>query len=219
MLNREKWVEIKRGAEASIWEMELFGKQCVAKFLEPKTWRAEALDKKLRADRIQAEARTNLRCMKLGIPVSPIVFIDPESAILVMEKLNGGTVKQLIFNAGEDYMHDEKIINALKSMGKIVATMHNNEFIHGDLTTSNFMLNNGKVFAIDFGLSYQSGQPEDFAVDLYVMERAFNSSHPGKTDLLQVLFDSYTENCKRAGEIMKRLKKVRSRGRKRSMVG
>ena len=219
MLNRENWVEIKRGAEASIWKMELFGKKCVAKCLEPKTWRAEQLDKKLRSDRIQAEARTNLRCMKLAIPISPIVFIDTETATLVMEELNGGTLKQLLFEAKEDYMNDEKIINALKSMGKIIATLHNNEMIHGDLTTSNFMLHDGKVHLIDFGLSYLSGLPEDFAVDLYVMERAFNSSHPGKTDLLQIVFDSYSQNCKRNAEIMKRLKKVRSRGRKRSMVG
>jgi tRNA A-37 threonylcarbamoyl transferase component Bud32 len=31
---------------------------------------------------------------------------------------------------------------------------------------------------IDFGLSYMSHLPEDKAVDLYVLERAFLSTHP-----------------------------------------
>lgn len=31
---------------------------------------------------------------------------------------------------------------------------------------------------IDFGLSYVSVMPEDKAVDLYVLERAFSSTHP-----------------------------------------
>jgi TP53 regulating kinase-like protein len=35
---------------------------------------------------------------------------------------------------------------------------------------------------IDFGLSFVSNLPEDKAVDLYVLERAFASTHP-KTDL------------------------------------
>ncbi|EAY03878.1 TKL family protein kinase [Trichomonas vaginalis G3] len=216
-MNRENWVEIKRGAEASIWKMQLFGKNCVAKVLEPKTWRAAPLDKMLRSDRIKSEARTNFRCMQLGIPTCPIVYIDPETSTLIMEELNGGSLKQMIFDCTDH--NDPKVIQALKEMGQIVATLHNNDILHGDLTTSNFMLHDGKVRVIDFGLSFQSGLPEDFAVDLYVMERAFNSSHPDKTDLLKIVFDSYTEHCKRAPAILKRLKKVRSRGRKRSMVG
>ena len=58
--------------------------------------------------------------------------------------------------------------------------MHSLNVIHGDLTTSNLMLreNSDSVVVIDFGLSFVSTLAEDKAVDLYVLERAFASTHP-----------------------------------------
>jgi len=41
----------------------------------------------------------------------------------------------------------------------------------------------GEVFMIDFGLSFVSGKIEDKAVDIYVLKRAFISTHPGSEDL------------------------------------
>ena len=216
-MNKENWVEIKRGAEASVWKVNLFGKDCIAKNQEPKKWRIESLDLKLRNERLHNEARTNMKCVKLGIPTAPIVFIDLEQYILFMEELSGPTIKKAIFDLIDE--NDAKIVRALEDMGKIIATLHNNDVIHADLTTSNFMFHNGTVCVIDFGLSFASSMEEDMAVDLYVMERAFNSSHPGKGHLLQVVFDSYVKHSKIAEKVMRRLKKVRSRGRKRSMVG
>lgn len=37
---------------------------------------------------------------------------------------------------------------------------------------------------IDFGLSYSSQMVEDKAVDLYVLERAFLSTHPSLSDMV-----------------------------------
>lgn len=75
--------------------------------------------------------------------------------------------------------------------------------------------------------------PEDRAVDLYVLERAFSSTHP--VPLLESgeegvpHFERVLEGYKRVmearakkgewGRIEKRLEDVRGRGRKRSMVG
>lgn len=218
-MDRQSWIQIKRGAEASIWKMTLYGKKCVAKVQEPKLWRAHQLDEYLRSQRLQNEARTNLKCMRLAIPIAPILYIDRPTHTLVMEEMNGGSVKQAIFDMKEGDESNPKIIQMLKEMGQIVAHLHDNEVIHSDLTTSNFMIHNGKVHVIDFGLSFASGQAEDKAVDLYVLERAFNSSHPGKEALLQIIFDSYIETSQKSAEVMKRLKKVRSRGRKRTMIG
>jgi TP53 regulating kinase-like protein len=86
---------------------------------------------------------------------------------------------------------------------------------------------------IDFGLSSSSIMPEDRAVDLYVLERAFASTHPvpvlpsGEEGVPH--FDRVLEGYKRTLEakgkkgewsrVEKRLEEVRLRGRKRSMVG
>ena len=40
---------------------------------------------------------------------------------------------------------------------------------------------------IDFGLSYVSALVEDKAVDLYVLERAFASTHPNSESLFQLV--------------------------------
>jgi TP53 regulating kinase-like protein len=58
-----------------------------------------------------------------------------------------------------------------------IALLHAEGIIHGDLTTSNIMVGSALYF-IDFGLSYIRSNVEDFAVDLYVLEKAFLSTHP-----------------------------------------
>ncbi|OHT15394.1 TKL family protein kinase [Tritrichomonas foetus] len=215
--DRNDWVQIKRGAEASVWKMTFADKKCVAKVAEPKLWRAKELDIHLRGERLQNEARTNLKCMRLGIPIAPILYIDRPTTTLIMEELSGPTVKQLLFDSTDD--SSDNVIRAMEEMGKIIARMHENDLVHSDLTTSNFMLHNGSVRIIDFGLSFVSTLNEDKAVDLYVLERAFASSHPGKENLLQIVLETYQKEYIKSPEVMKRLKKVRSRGRKRSMVG
>jgi TP53 regulating kinase-like protein len=55
--------------------------------------------------------------------------------------------------------------------------MHKNGIMHGDLTTSNFILSNGKIFVIDFGLAIRTTKPEDHAVDLRLFKEILNSAH------------------------------------------
>ena len=79
----------------------------------------------------------------------------------------------------------------------------------------------GDIILIDFGLSTQSLQDEDKAVDLYVLERAFTSTHPGfegEAGFGEVL-GVYGGSYKGAKRVLARLEEVRQRGRKRSMVG
>jgi TP53 regulating kinase-like protein len=86
-----------------------------------------------------------------------------------------------------------------QSVGAAIGKMHDADVVHGDLTTSNFIVREpadatiidfglGAWFTVSFHLSskfhlYSSGtmKPtiEDKAVDLYVLERAFISTHPG----------------------------------------
>ncbi|KAI1626150.1 TP53 regulating kinase [Exophiala viscosa] len=81
----------------------------------------------------------------------------------------------------------------------------------------------GEIVLIDFGLATQSIQDEDRAVDLYVLERAFGSTHPRQegwfdAEVLQSQ-DGYRGSYKGANVVLKRLEDVRLRGRKRSMIG
>ena len=50
--------------------------------------------------------------------------------------------------------------------------------IHGDLTTSNMILNDeGKIFLVDFGLGEKKMEAEARGVDLHLMKRALQSIH------------------------------------------
>ncbi|KZS87703.1 hypothetical protein SISNIDRAFT_390396, partial [Sistotremastrum niveocremeum HHB9708] len=122
----------------------------------------------------------------------------------------------------------------LSLIGTEIAKMHRADIIHGDLTTSNMMLRtrspsstsssppslSAELLLIDFGLSSASSMPEDKAVDLYVLERAFSSTHPDSEPLFAKVLDAYgKETGAKWPAIEKRLDEVRIRGRKRSMVG
>ncbi|KAJ4395190.1 serine/threonine-protein kinase bud32, partial [Neurospora sp. IMI 360204] len=77
----------------------------------------------------------------------------------------------------------------------------------------------GDVIIIDFGLANQSQSDEDRATDLYVLERAFASTHPRAENLFEHLLESYKQSFKKGASVLHKLEDVRMRGRKRSMIG
>ncbi|PLB53430.1 kinase-like protein [Aspergillus steynii IBT 23096] len=131
-----------------------------------------------------------------------------------------------------------RVGDLMRRIGRAVGGLHKAAVNHGDLTTSNLMLRprgdataegqvsedgypcmDGEVVIIDFGLASQTVQPEDRAVDLYVLERAFASTHPRTEPFFEEVLVGYAESYKGAGATLKRLEEVRLRGRKRTMIG
>ena len=136
----------------------------------------------------------------------------------------------------EGIEQDAELASLMRRMGTAVGQLHKNGIVHGDLTTSNMMLRSsgaqlagshktesskldGEVVIIDLGLASGSISDEDRAVDLYVLERAFGSTHPRAECLFRELLDAYKSTFKQAPVVLKKLEDVRQRGRKRSMVG
>lgn len=109
----------------------------------------------------------------------------------------------------------------MKQIGEAIAKMHDGGLVHGDLTTSNMLLqeNDQKLVLIDFGLAFNSTNPEDKAVDLHVCERALLSAHSDREGLFKVVLESYKEASKNHCPVFNRFAEVRMRGRKRTMVG
>ncbi|RAH66854.1 serine/threonine protein kinase BUD32, partial [Aspergillus aculeatinus CBS 121060] len=132
---------------------------------------------------------------------------------------------------------EERMKDLLRRIGAAVGRLHAAGVIHGDLTTSNLILRpasskkegegegegevdlEGEVVLIDFGLASQSVQDEDRAVDLYVLERAFGSTHPRTEAFFAEVLDGYRASYRGAASVLKRLEEVRLRGRKKSMLG
>src|SRR5579862_7624023 len=86
------------------------------------------------------------------------------------------------------YCRTRVVAEVMRSVGKSVGELHASGVVHGDLTTSNLILREThgrmEVVLIDFGLGSVSVSEEDMAVDLYVLERAFASTHPKSEGLV-----------------------------------
>lgn len=140
------------------------------------------------------------------------------------------------------------LVGLMRRVGAAVGRLHAAGVVHGDLTTSNMMLRpwippeeeadtndttkegsngggdgdealEGEIVIIDFGLASQGTHEEDRAVDLYVLERAFLSTHPRTEKLFGEVLEGYKETFKGAKPVLRKLEDVRMRGRKRSMIG
>ncbi|KAF9976467.1 TP53 regulating kinase [Actinomortierella ambigua] len=170
---------IKQGAEARVYIAPFCGRQAIVKERFPKAYRHPTLDKKLTSRRVTQEARCLNRCQKALIDTPTVYMVDLASSLIYMELIDGLSVREYLVT--EEGSTDEARTHIAEEIGRALGKMHNIDVVHGDLTTSNLLMrNNGSkaVVLIDFGLSYVSNLVEDKAVDLYVLERAFSSTHP-----------------------------------------
>lgn len=227
---------ITQGAEALLYKTTFLTSTTNAalKVRPPKSWRHPALDKRLTRQRILAEARVLVKCKKEGVCVPSVFALDWEAGWLVSEWIDGPTVKEAIRK--RDFAQEEELKDLMSRIGHTVGRLHQAGVIHGDLTTSNMMLRQapvenvgstetphsslrGEIVLLDFGLATQSIQDEDRAVDLYVLERAFGSTHPKEESLFDEVLKAYGTSYKGAKIALRRLEDVRMRGRKKSMLG
>lgn len=148
------------------------------------------------------------------------------NCIFLEEIVDSQTVRDFIASTQPSSSQEDQELQWLaKLIGQILAKIHDEDVIHGDLTTSNMLLRRGsessdfELVLIDFGLSYISALAEDKGVDLFVLEKAFLSTHPNTELLFQQLLHSYSTSSKKSSAVIKKLEEVRFRGRKRSMVG
>lgn len=218
---------ITQGAEALVYKTAFLTPNnfTALKIRPAKAWRHPTLDKRLTRQRILAESRVLNKCRKEGVPVPAIMAVDWEKGWIASEWIEGMTVKQAI---RESNMSDEPgLKELLQQIGMVVGKLHGVGVIHGDLTTSNMMLRpetygsilSGEIVLIDFGLATQAVQEEDRAVDLYVLERAFGSTHPKEEGMFDIVLEAYAGTFKGAKSTLRRLEDVRMRGRKKSMIG
>ncbi|KAI8801993.1 kinase-like domain-containing protein, partial [Cladochytrium replicatum] len=147
-----------------------------------KAYRQPDLDRKLTSRRVIQEARSLQRCKRAGLDTPTLYLLDVEGAMIYMEDIAGKSVRDTLGFSGDYGSHG--VLS--EQIGKNIALMHNLDVIHGDLTTSNMMVRStsNNLVIIDFGLSFVSTLQEDKAVDLYVLERALSSTHPGSEKLV-----------------------------------
>jgi TP53 regulating kinase-like protein len=218
---------IKQGAEGKLYRTIYDQKPCLIKERFVKNYRHPDLDKQLTKSRIRAEEKAIKRCEIAGVLVPKIYKVNIDDRKIYMEYFDKSKTAKDFINELFKKNQKEKLDELTKRIGEIVGKMHASNIIHGDLTTSNMLINpkdsdshQYDIIMIDFGLSSYSTSVEDKGVDLYVLERALLSTHSDLPDLFEKILESYKSKAdKNCNDVLTRFEEVRARGRKRTMVG
>ena len=203
---------IKKGAEADIYQTKWQNSSSILKIRKIKTYRNPSLDSKIRKQRTIKESQMLSHVKSFGIPTPLVYFVNLKKTSIMMQEIPGKPVHDL---------PDSKIITLSKDIGKLVGTLHKNGVVHGDLTTSNFILFRNTVFVIDFGLSQISIKPEDHAVDLRLIKEILNSAH---AKIMQSSWKNFLNGYKSVvghvyyTQITKLVLEIESRGRYAQVV-
>ena len=197
---------IKQGAEAILY----IEKGNLIKERIKKSYRLEEIDSKIRKFRTKREAKLLQKTES-----SPKVLeVDESSNKIIMEYIQGDLLKDTL-----DAYDKEKRIKICKQIGEEVADLHDNNIIHGDLTTSNMILKDDKVYFIDFGLGFISDKIEHKAVDIRLFKQALESKHYKHfEECFQAFLQGYSKS-KNYKSVIIRLNQVEMRGRYKSKNG
>jgi TP53 regulating kinase-like protein len=164
---------LKKGAEASLYLTNWYGKKAITKIRTPKKYRPYSLDQQIRNYRTIHESQLLHQAKTAGVTTPLVYRVNVSEATIIMEYIEGIQVKHHLNKASKI---EQKEI-CLK-IGELIGKLHKKNLIHGDLTTSNMILDKqGRIFLIDFGLGEKSVEIEAKGVDLHLLKRALQSTH------------------------------------------
>lgn len=198
---------IKKGAEGDIYTTKFGSDPAILKTRKVKPYRHPTLDNKIRKQRTIREASMLAEAKSVGIRTPLVYQVNTSDCTILMQRIDGVMVRNL---------DGSKLKSACTQIGKITATLHKNGIVHGDLTTSNFISKNNKIYAIDFGLAQKSVRVEDHAVDLRLFKEILGSAH---VQIMDSLWKSFLSGYKsvvgleRLNKILNQLSIIEGRGR------
>jgi len=181
-----------KGAEAVIIEED--GK--IIKRRIEKPYRDKRFDEWIRKKRTEREAKI---IKKLSNVVNVPKIIEVKDYEIIMEKIDAKPLKEVKIEDKEFW----------KSLGFLISKIHENQIIHGDLTTKNILVGKDNVYFIDFGLSFFSSKVEDKAMDLIVLKDILTLEK--REDKFNLIIEGYKSKDKE--KILKRIEEIERRGR------
>lgn len=194
---------IQQGAEAKI----ILSNNFIIKDRTKKSYRIPELDDRIRKLRTRSEAKLLNKASRI-IPIPDVIKVDEKAKEICMEFIDG---KKLSDHLDNFPLKKQKEI--CKSVGENTAKLHDADIIHGDLTTSNMILKDNKIYFIDFGLGFNSHKFEDKAVDIHLLRQALEAKHFKHWEtLFKEVLKAYSKS-KDSKIVLERLKAVEKRGR------
>ncbi|MCD6557577.1 MAG: Kae1-associated serine/threonine protein kinase [Candidatus Aenigmarchaeota archaeon] len=201
--------KLHQAAEAVIY-LDKKNKKIIKERIK-KGYRIREIDERLRGSRTRLESRLIRQAAEVGVKTPRIINVKKYT--IEMEYIDGEQVKNVLSkqSSRKDIYKD-----ICSKIGEAIAKLHENNIIHGDLTTSNMILKEGQIYFIDFGLGFHSARVEDKATDLHLLRQAFESTH---FNIIKkawpIILEAYQKNYPAASSVLKRIEKIQSRGRYR----
>ena len=196
-----------RGAEAIVETIEWNGHTVISKIRNKRGYRHPALEKRLVVERLRSESRIMERLLSQGVPVPAIFSVNTSDNSIFMEFIEGQTLERAL--RGKDFKKH------LIQTAHLLSRIHSLNVVHGDPTTSNFLVND-KIYAIDFGLSSISDDDEDRASDLRVFLESLDSHH-SEINGRNIFLEAYSAGASKS--VLEALKVLELRGRYNLMRG
>ena len=183
---------IKRGAEADIYIVGWDRKKAVSKVRSPKSYRHPDLDAAIRKYRTIHEASFMSAAKSAGVMTPFVYFVDPVKAEIIMEFIEGQNVR------------DALTPDICYKIGRCAALLHASNIIHGDLTTSNFVMNKRLVL-----------RTEDMATDIRLIKEVFTSAHIAVRKAFPCFVEGYASvvGTKKIDKTLENVRKIEQRGR------
>jgi len=202
----------KKGAEARLYLASWHDKRVIIKTRFPKKYRPARLDLEIRSYRTMHEPQLMHEAKRAGVPTPTIFLVDLKNAVIVMEFIEGKQVKQLL----GDLLEKERKKVCVR-IGELIGRLHMQGVVHGDLTTSNMILNSeGNIFLVDFGLGEKTMELEARGVDLHLMKRALQSTHYHFAgECFEAIMNGYTAvlGAEDAKGVLEKIREIEKRGR------
>ncbi len=170
---------VKKGAEADIYLTSWNGHDAILKIRKKKDYRVHSLDIRIRTLRTIREAKMISEAKSFGVTTPLVYFVDEKKCEIYFQFVPGKLVRDLPAT---------QIVKICKEIGRIVGILHQNCIMHGDLTTSNFILSQRGLVILDFGLSQKTDKVDDYAIDLRLFKEVLNSAHAKIVDNAWVSF-------------------------------
>lgn len=197
-----------RGAEAVVEKIEWQGSSAISKVRNKRSYRHPDLERRLVTERLRSESRVIERLLSKGISVPALYEVNIEKSQIIMELIDGITL--------EKGLRTDKFHDYLVSSAKVLSQIHSSGVVHGDPTTSNFMISE-KIYAIDFGLSTFNDDAESRASDIRVFLESLEAHH-SEISGREIFIEAYSawESSK---EVLEALEVLELRGRYNLMRG
>jgi Kae1-associated kinase Bud32 len=199
------------GAEAEIISSKYLGFDVIEKRRVKKKYRIKEIDERLISSRTKEEAKLISEARKTGVSAPIIYDVDLQKGIIRMQYIKGKRVKDILDNLSE-----EERKKLCKKIGKSIAYLHKNDLIHGDITTSNMILDDNLVYFIDFGLGEKNSEIESKGVDLHVLMEAIEATHSKYLHCFGYVLEGYKEIMQNdAKSVINKIDDIVRRGRYR----